>query len=173
MTFQFRRVVTGHDEAGAAVVKSDEVVTAGERLPGYHATTVWCTTEMPVDNTGEPRPGQAESAEGSRKVLMRIGEMRADAPASHAMHRTESLDYAVILSGECDMELDGGDTVRRLRAGDVVIQRGTNHAWKPVGTEPCRFLFVLIDADRVRCGDMVLAEDVSAFRGAIHPRSTK
>ena len=67
---------------------------------------------------------------------MRIGEMRADQPASHPMHRTETLDYVVILSGECAMRLDSGATVKQRKAGDVVIERGTNHACVPVGTEP-------------------------------------
>ena len=171
MTFQFRRVVTGHDAKGLAVVKADEIVEAGERLPGYHASTVWCTTEFPVNND-EGASHAADPAPGSR-VLMRIGEMRADQPTSHQMHRTESLDYAVILSGECDMRLDGGTTVKRLKAGDVIIQRGTNHAWQPVGDEPCRLLFVLIDAEPVHCGDITLRDNVAeAFKGVIHPQGT-
>ena len=171
MTLQFRRVVTGHDKSGLAVVKEDKEIVAGERLPGYFASTVWCTTQFPVDND-EHSIGDSGPGEKGSRVLMRIGEMRADAPASHQMHRTESLDYAVILSGECEMRLDSGETVKRLKAGDVVIQRGTNHAWIPVGSEPCRFLFVLIDAKPVICGDKVLGEFLDNFAGQIHPQGT-
>ena len=60
------------------------------------------------------------------------------------MHRTNSVDYAVILSGEITMLLDDDDV--HLQAGDVVVQRGTNHAWANRGTEPCRIAFILVDA---------------------------
>ena len=66
-------------------------------------------------------------------------------PVTHPlMHRTRSVDYAVILSGEIDMTLD--DAVVHLRPGDVVVQQATNHAWINRGTQPCRILFVLMDA---------------------------
>jgi quercetin dioxygenase-like cupin family protein len=61
------------------------------------------------------------------------------------MHRTESLDYGICLEGECVMGLDGGEAVT-VRAGDVVIQRGTNHVWHNRGTTPCRFAWILLDA---------------------------
>ena len=61
------------------------------------------------------------------------------------MHRTESIDYAICLEGECDLELDGGQVVR-IHAGDVVIQRGTKHVWHNRSTAPCRFAWILIDA---------------------------
>jgi len=60
------------------------------------------------------------------------------------MHRTRSLDYAVVLSGEIDMMLD--DSIVHVRAGDVIVQQATNHAWVNRGTEPCRMLFVLMDS---------------------------
>jgi uncharacterized cupin superfamily protein len=66
-------------------------------------------------------------------------------PVTHPlMHRTRSVDYAVILSGEIEMKLD--DTVVHLKPGDVVVQQATNHAWVNRGTQPCRILFVLMDA---------------------------
>ena len=64
------------------------------------------------------------------------------------MHRTETVDYAILLSGECDLEMDDGVTVH-LRQGDVVVQRGTMHAWVNTGTQPCVFAFILIDAEPV------------------------
>ena len=74
---------------------------------------------------------------------MRITEFAPGSPKF--MHRTETLDYAILLSGECDLEMDDGATVH-LTQGDVVVQRGTMHAWVNNGTEPCVFAFVLIDA---------------------------
>lgn len=167
MSFTFRKVVTGHNADALAVVRSDEKIVAGQRLPGYYASTVWRTTEFPICND-EGRAEVPSPAKGSR-TLLRIAEMRADEPASQQMHRTETLDYAVILSGECDMLLDSGECVERLKTGDVVIQRGTNHQWKVVGKDPCRLLFVLLDADPVVCGDKVLGDFVDNFGGAIHP----
>jgi quercetin dioxygenase-like cupin family protein len=64
------------------------------------------------------------------------------------MHRTETLDYAICLKGECDLELDDGRTVP-MKAGDICVQRGTMHAWVAKGSEPAVFAFVLIDAEPV------------------------
>jgi len=67
------------------------------------------------------------------------------------MHRTETLDYAICLKGECDLELDDGRTVP-MKAGDICVQRGTMHAWVAKGSEPVVFAFVLIDAEPVEKG---------------------
>jgi len=85
------------------------------------------------------------------------------------MHRTETLDYAVILAGQCDMELDNGEMIRGLKTGDVVIQRGTNHEWIVKGPAPVRFLFVLIDSEPVRIGDRVLGDALENLGGKISP----
>lgn len=168
MKFSFRRVVTGHNTEGLAIVKKDEAIESQERLPGYQATTVWCTAQFPVNNDedafnhGEPGP------KGGR-VLMRIGEMWPGEIASQHIHRTETLDYAVVLSGQCDMTLDSGEVVKGLKAGDVVIQRGTSHGWVPTGPGPVRFLFVLIDALPVRIGDKVLGDFLDNFGGRLQP----
>jgi quercetin dioxygenase-like cupin family protein len=69
-------------------------------------------------------------------------------------HRTDSIDYAVVVSGEIDMELD--DSVVYLKAGDVVVQRGTIHNWVNRGTRPCTIAFVLIDARPVEINGKVL-----------------
>ena len=71
-------------------------------------------------------------------------------------HRTDSLDYAVVISGEIDMELD--DSVVHLNAGDLLVQRGTIHNWVNRGTEPCIIAFVLIGAKPVSVGDKTLHE---------------
>jgi mannose-6-phosphate isomerase-like protein (cupin superfamily) len=70
------------------------------------------------------------------------------------VHRTDSIDYAVVLSGEIDMELD--DSIVHLKAGDVLVQRGTIHNWINRGTQACVIAFVLIDAKPVEIGGKVL-----------------
>jgi quercetin dioxygenase-like cupin family protein len=168
MSFKVRRVVTGHDAEGNAIIKRDDLLQSQERLPGYEAMTVWCTREFPVNNDddafndGEPGPK-------GQRVLMRIGEMQPGANSAELMHRTETLDYAVVLSGECELELETGERIRGLKAGDVVIQRGTNHAWIARGSGPVRFLFVLIDAKPITVGDKVLTDFLDNLGGKISP----
>ena len=155
MALQFRRVVTGHDETGRAVVKIDEITqNLVSSRPGATAGVVWTTQGFPVDNTGE------EEDQGRRQTgttldngtVFRVLEL---APGSSPRnHRTDSIDYAVVMSGEIDMELD--DTTVHLKAGDVLVQRGTIHNWVNRGTEPCVIAFVLIAAKPVEVGGRVL-----------------
>jgi quercetin dioxygenase-like cupin family protein len=158
-----RRIVTGHNDAGQAIVAEDERI-AGTGLAedaGRTSATffhVWATHEMPVDLGDAAMMSQRQGSQttthgtGSGSVL-RIGVL---APGSRSpMHRTESLDYGICLEGECDMELDGGETVT-VRAGDVVVQRATNHLWHNRGTVPCRFAWILLDAQAVEIGGRTL-----------------
>jgi quercetin dioxygenase-like cupin family protein len=79
-------------------------------------------------------------------TVLRIGVL---APGARSpIHRTASLDYGICLEGECILELDGGEQVT-VQAGDVVIQRGTNHLWHNRGRRPCRFAWILLDAEAV------------------------
>ena len=154
MALQLRRVVTGHDANGRAVVKIDEVSkNLVSSRPGQAACVVWTTESFPVNNTGD-------ADEGLRKVgttlnngtVFRVVEFGPGvAPRNH---RTDSIDYAAVISGEIDMELD--DSVVRLKAGDVLVQRGTIHNWVNRGTQPCVIAFVLIDAKPVEVGGKVL-----------------
>ena len=154
MPLQLRRVVTGHDADGRAVVKIDEISkNLSSNRPGATACVVWTSEAFPVDNGGE-------IDEGLRKVgttlkngtVFRVIEF---APGvSPRNHRTDSIDYAVVIKGEIDMELDG--TFVHLKAGDVLVQRGTIHNWFNRGTEPCVMAFVLIDAKPVESGGKVL-----------------
>jgi quercetin dioxygenase-like cupin family protein len=143
-----RRVITGHDSEGRAIVETDEV-TQGERF-----SLIWTTKGFPVDNTLTEDGGKRDvgiTLQGGS--VFRIGEI---APGSRSpMHRTNSVDYGIVLQGNLDMELDGGDVVH-LKAGDVVVQRGTNHAWINNRAEPCRMAWILIDADPVSIGDRTL-----------------
>jgi quercetin dioxygenase-like cupin family protein len=154
MALQVRRVVTGHDASGRAVVKIDEAAkNLVSSRSGATACVVWTTEGFPVDNTGEEDTGLRKTGTTlDNGTVFRILEL---APGvSPRNHRTDSIDYAVVMSGEVDMELD--DTTVHLKAGDVLVQRGTIHNWVNRGTEPCVIAFVLIAAKSVIVGDKVL-----------------
>jgi quercetin dioxygenase-like cupin family protein len=154
VALRVRRVVTGHDSQGRAVVAIDEMSqNLRSARPGATACVVWTSQGFPVDNTGEADEGLRETGTTlDNGTVFRILEL---APGNTPrMHRTDSLDYAVIMSGEIDMELDGSTT--HLTAGDVVVQRGTVHNWVNRGTQPCVIAFVLIAAKPVEVGGKVL-----------------
>jgi quercetin dioxygenase-like cupin family protein len=153
---RLRRIVTGHNSDGAAIIVADERVQGTDLAeePGRTDATffqVWATHEMPVDlgddAMRQQRQGSATTILGTGSgSVMRIGVL---APGTRSpLHRTESLDYGICLEGECDMELDGGEVVT-VRAGDVIIQRGTNHVWHNRSGAPCRFAWILLDAEPV------------------------
>ncbi len=154
MALQFRRVVTGHDATGRAVVKIDETAKhLVSSRPGATACVVWTTEGFPVDNTGEEDQGRRPTGTTlANGTVFRLLELAPD--ASPRNHRTDSIDYAVVISGEIDMELD--DTTVHLKAGDVLVQRGTIHNWVNRGTVPCVIAFVLIDAKPVSVGGKTL-----------------
>ena len=154
MTLQFRRVVTGHDASGRAVVQIDEVPkNLVSSRPGATACVVWTTEGFPVDNTAKEDAGLRKTGTTlDNGTVFRILEL---APGvSPRNHRTDSIDYAVVMSGEVDMELDDANV--HLKAGDMLVQRGTIHNWVNRGTEACVIAFVLIAAKPVTVGDKVL-----------------
>jgi quercetin dioxygenase-like cupin family protein len=154
MALQIRRVVTGHDASGRAVVQIDEVPkNLVSSRPGATACVVWTTEGFPVDNTGKEDAGLRKTGTTlDNGTVFRILEL---APGvSPRNHRTDSIDYAVVISGEVDMELD--DAKVHLKAGDMLVQRGTIHNWVNRGTEACVIAFVLIAAKPVTVGDKVL-----------------
>jgi mannose-6-phosphate isomerase-like protein (cupin superfamily) len=154
MALQFRRVVTGHDATGRAVVKIDEIAkNLVSARPGATASVVWTSEGFPVDNDGEEDDGQRKTGTTlANGTVFRILEL---APGvSPRNHRTDSIDYAVVMSGEVDMVLD--DTTVHLKAGDVLVQRGTIHNWVNRSTEPCVIAFVLIAAKPATAGGKVL-----------------
>ena len=154
MALQIRRVVTGHDSSGRAVVKIDEVArNLVSSRAGATACVVWTTEGFPVDNTGEEDAGLRKTGTTlDNGTVFRILELAPGVTPRN--HRTDSVDYAVVMSGEVDMELD--DTTVHLKAGDVLVQRGTIHNWVNHGTEPCVIAFVLIAAKPVTVGGKVL-----------------
>ena len=154
MPLQFRRVVTGHDEEGRAVVMVDEPAKDfSSGRPGATACVVWTTEGFPVDNNGHQDEGRRPTGTTlTNGTVFRVLEL---APGvSPRNHRTDSIDYAVVMSGEVDMVLD--DTTVHLKAGDVLVQRGTIHNWINRGTVPCVIAFVLIAAHPVAAGGKVL-----------------
>jgi len=168
-----RRVVTGHDDGGRAVIASDGVATAVEidAVPGTFFHEVWSTPSVPavIDNGPDPTAGplrlappvggtririvdippdevqQAASAKYVAAAFAEIGAPQAHpGDGAHAlMHRTETVDYGIVLSGEIWLVVDEGET--KLEPGDVVVQRGTNHAWSNRTAEAARMAFVLVD----------------------------
>jgi len=137
---KIRRVVTGHDADGKAVVKRDSEMEAVPGRPGFSHVPLWATDKLPPVLTDED-PAKWEIgttiADGS---VFRI--IKYDPGVAGRWHETDSIDYAVVLSGEIDMQLDEGEV--HLKAGDVLIQRATNHNWVNRGTAPCVIAFILI-----------------------------
>ena len=154
MALQFRRVVTGHDETGRAVVKIDEISqNLVSSRPGATAGVVWTTQGFPVDNTGDEDQRRRQTGTTlDHGTVFRVLELAPRATPRN--HRTDSIDYAVVMAGEIDMELD--DTTVHLKAGDVLVQRGTIHNWVNRGTVPCVIAFVLIAAKPVEVGGRML-----------------
>jgi quercetin dioxygenase-like cupin family protein len=154
MALKVRRVITGHDANGKAIVKIDEVCqnTISGR-PGATSCVVWTTEGFPANNSSQAdESGRTVGTTLAHGTVFRMIEFAPGvAPRNH---RTDSIDYGVILSGEIDMDLDG--TVVRLKAGDVFVQRGTIHNWINRGTEPCVLAVVLVDAKPVEAGGKVL-----------------
>ena len=155
MALRVRRVVTGHDKDGRAIAKIDEISkNLRSARPGAAACVVWTSQGFPVENTGEADEGVRETGTTLENgTVFRILELQPG--NTPRVHRTNSLDYAVIMSGEIEMELEAGD-ITHLKAGDVIVQRGTVHNWINRGTEPCVIAFVLIAARPVEVGGKVL-----------------
>ncbi|MEV5501189.1 cupin domain-containing protein [Nonomuraea fuscirosea] len=175
---KIRRVVTGHDAAGRARVVDDREVEpiTTELIPGCAAYRLWGRDERPVfPDDGAPRPAEAyyPPPDGSRFMINTFppgdivppagldtaaaldelerrmpGAMARTEPGAPGMHTTDSLDYVLIVSGEATLELDDGERTV-LRAGDVVVQNGTRHAWRNHSTQPCTIVGVAIGADRI------------------------
>jgi mannose-6-phosphate isomerase-like protein (cupin superfamily) len=178
MTHQIRRVVTGHDDKGRAVVVSDgpaPSVHVNKNERDWFSVDIWRTHETPagiVAEAPEPTEGPRRQMPTKNGTVLRINSFPPESDmvrnmtpadslrvfealgnpraATHGrggrhpmMHRTESIDYALILSGEITMLLDDEEVL--LKAGDVVVQCGTNHAWSNRSKAPCMIAFILID----------------------------
>ncbi|MSR15542.1 MAG: cupin domain-containing protein [Gammaproteobacteria bacterium] len=173
MPQQFRRIVTGHDAAGRSIFTSDGIATAVkeiESMPGLALTNLWVTDSAPADNSGNldaaarpvllepPHSGTAfrivefppDSAWRGRAdghdafASIGAGHARDATSADPMMHKTDTIDYLMVIKGEIWAILDEGETC--LKAGDVMIQRGTKHSWSVRTEEPCLLLAVLINS---------------------------
>jgi quercetin dioxygenase-like cupin family protein len=144
---EIRRVVTGHDEDGKAIVTSDGPMTNVKVMPsGHKGCVMWVTDDSPAAVSGDVDPAQREMglAPPARGSVLRILELAVGKEAF--MHRTDTLDYCIVLQGECAMKLDDGAEVS-LSTGDILIQRGTWHGWENRGAGTCRLAFVLIGGE--------------------------
>ena len=171
-----RRIVTGHNDQGKAIISSDSstpTVYQIPSVPGIVFHEVWGTQQTPAIIANDDDPTLAsvtlQPARNGTKIRVvdippdsiqnsasdeDLAEAFADIGASHAadtqankrhkiMHRTETIDYGILLSGELWLMVDEGEV--QLNPGDIVVQRGTNHAWSNRSQETARIAFILID----------------------------
>jgi mannose-6-phosphate isomerase-like protein (cupin superfamily) len=171
---KIRRIVTGHNAQGKATVMINDLApntTEIKGWPGLWVTELWTTNEMPVDNSAsadqgarpirhDPTPNGTifrvvefppESKTlgiDSKAAFEHLGSHNkptAEDSAKHpSMHKTDSIDYLMVIAGEMWMVMEEGEVL--LRAGDCVVQRGTNHAWVNKSDKPCLLAAILIDA---------------------------
>jgi len=155
MSKSVRRVITGHDGNGKAKVLIDEVVSnVWVGRPGAVVHPIWTTEGFPADNDGDADAGLRKVGTTLENgTICRV--IRFEPGVEARNHRTDSIDYVIVLDGEIDMELD--DETVHIKAGDVLVQRGTIHNWINNGSEPCVIAFVLIDAKPVTAGGKVLS----------------
>ena len=154
MSLRIRRVVTGHDDQGRAKVLIDENVSnVISSRPGANSSVIWTSTGFPVNNDGDLDPSHKPIATtiDNGAVFRVVSFGPGVAPRNH---RTDSIDYAVVISGEIDMELDIGSV--HLKVGDVLVQRGTIHNWVNKGKEPCVIAFTLVSSKSVSAGGKTL-----------------
>lgn len=143
---RFRRVVTGHDAENNTVIWIDGDAS-NHKFPSdkISSTLMWSTDASPTQICGNADEGarilgSAPPQNGSRFTMMEF------LPGNEGhLHRTDTIDYVICLSGQIDMFLDDAQFIT-LRAGDVLIQRGTWHAWANRSDVPCRLAVILLDA---------------------------
>jgi mannose-6-phosphate isomerase-like protein (cupin superfamily) len=174
MIWRVRRVLTGHDAEGrSAFIADGEAPNVKEMLPGLALTDLWETKGAPASNAGAAdavtRPVRLEPPKNG--TILRIVEFPPDSAwrgatdgkdgfksigARHAqdrhsadpmMHKTSTVDYIIVLKGEIYAIMETGEKL--LRAGDILVQRGTNHSWSVRSSEPCIVAAVLVSAKPV------------------------
>ena len=174
MSKNCRRVVTGFDETGESIIVSDEFVTnkmEKNTRPGVSLTNLWHTSEFPIEMRGDikrvddefimfPQPNETvcriSSFEPDKKYQnlasdsasyfsdLDAGDTLVKSKRHPFMHKSQTVDYAIILEGEITLLLDNEEVT--LSEGDIVIQRGTNHAWVNNSDSLCRICFILMGA---------------------------
>lgn len=174
MLQKIRRIVTGHNAEGKSIIVSDEPsphALAMVEDPAFGLTNLWVTNSTPAENstTGDAAACKVVLAPPKNGSIFRVVEFPPDmalAPKMDrakvfeamsasgtmdkhegrhpGMHKTNTVDYAIVISGEIYAMMDEGETL--MRAGDCLVQRGTNHAWSNRSDKPCLIAFILIDA---------------------------
>ncbi len=173
MPLKQRRIVTGHNAAGQSVILFDDHGKNVTHIPsweGLYVTELWVTSESPIDNSGSADrslrpmkhdpdgngtifrlveiPPESKTTFNAQGIFEELGSSNKpsakDASRHPTMHKTNSVDYLVVISGEMVMQMEDGETL--LRQGDCIVQRGTNHAWINRSDKPCLIAAVLVDA---------------------------
>jgi quercetin dioxygenase-like cupin family protein len=141
-----RRVVTGHDDDGRSVILSDGPAPKSLEIPSAVFHEIWSTAETPAplrsQEPAEPTTRPLRTPPDPGGTVIRIVDLQPR--AASPMHRTESVDYGIVLEGEVHLVLDDGSETR-LGPGDVVVQRGTDHAWENRTDSVTRIAFILVD----------------------------
>jgi mannose-6-phosphate isomerase-like protein (cupin superfamily) len=176
---KIRRVATGHDRSGKAVLASDTLVegVTAELLPGLEFHRLWGSDRRPSfpDDGSEPHapaffpplggfrfgvfsvPPQSQAAPQIEDAARALAEVEAKLPGllgsmepdGGGMHTTATIDFEVVLEGEVELELDDGAVVQ-LRPGDCVVQNGTRHAWHNLGSVPARLALFIVGAQHAK-----------------------
>ncbi len=148
-----RRVVTGHAADGRSIFLFDGEVPSAPTSPGVTIAEIWSTSESPASNASS----EDAARQGHRLLpdpsgtLLRIFEVEPHDPATNlGFHTTDTVDYIYVIRGEIHALVDEGELL--LREGDVLVQRGTHHAWSNRSGKTCRLLAVMIDAEKVQGG---------------------
>ena len=152
-----RRVVTSHDANGKAIVEHDEICTNIISRRDHHSSiVVWSTGQFPVDNL-DPNNGNSRDVSVLTKEDTVFRIVQYDPGVAPRNHRTETIDYAIVMSGSIDMDLDG--SIVHLKQGDVIVQKGTIHNWVNNGDVPCVIAFILIAAKPISLTQETLHAD--------------
>lgn len=194
MVWRVRRVVTGHDRAGRSIILEDGLapnVKEMASMPGLALTDLWETTGAPASNAGSKDAArrQVRLEPPSEGTILRIVEFPPDSQwrdsadsleafrsigAAHAsdrssadpmMHKTATVDYIIVLKGKIHAIMDTGEV--KLKAGDILVQRGTNHSWSVRGKKPCIVAAVLVSANPVKGPAKKSAAKKSAAKKAL------
>lgn len=155
---EIRRVVTGHTTDGTAIFTADEsfetiVIPTGDAA----MATIWTTATVPADCNDET-DGRLRDAGTTLKggSVIRVVDMLPN--ASSPLHRTNSIDYGIVISGKIELELDN-QVFKTIEAGGIIVQRGTIHKWRnPSADEICRIVFVLTEAKPYEVNGKALEE---------------